>query len=161
MKTKQSRSHRGSEPWFKGLEVKRVLIGMGAFAFGAIVTLLWPTFFPDEPERVVVVYWTHDCPCAEAWMKSLRQAGYKVRDFEQFDLMNQRRVLKTPKSLRGCHLGSYLGYFLEGHVSPQVLIRLSQQRPVARGVGYIRDSENADDHLRLFSPEGRSLPWDE
>lgn len=49
-------------------EIKRILFGMFAFAIGAIITLLWPTLLPDDPERVVVVYAEHGCECSKPWI---------------------------------------------------------------------------------------------
>lgn len=139
-------------------EVKRIVWGAVIVAVVATITLLWPSFFSDRPEHVVVVYWTHHCACAEPWIKSLREAGYKVRDFEQYDLQNVRTTLHTP--MHGCHLGSYLGYFLEGHVPPSALKALEQRRPEASGLGFLRRSAATEDRLILFSKEGKGRPVD-
>ncbi len=151
---------REKKQYMTAREVRLILILMAGFAVGAVTTVVWPILFPQAPERVVEVYWTHECACAAPWIESLRKAGYIVRDFEQFELSSKRRALKMPTSLRGCHLAIYLGYFIEGHVFPEALAQLSEQRPNALGLAYVRKAVDAEDELLIFTAKEPPRRWD-
>lgn len=131
-------------------EIRRVAFGAAAFAIGAVITLLWPVIYPHRPERVVTIYWTHGCDCADQWIASLKAARYDVHDFEQDNLNSRRRQLRVPHILHGCHLASYLGYFIEGHVPPEALERLARERPAADGLAYIRLTKGGPEKLYLI-----------
>lgn len=140
-------------------ELKLVLWGAAAFALGAIGTILWPVAFPDDPEKTVKVYWTHDCECAALWMADLRAAGFEVRDFELESLTGQRARLGVPKSLHGCHTAQMLSYFVEGHVSAQALQRIANERPLALGFAYARPAAAENERLYAFPPQGEAIDW--
>jgi len=67
-------------------------------------------------------------------MTSLRDAGFVVRDFEQDELSRWQQQWHIPNHLRGCHPARFMGYFLEGHVTPQQLWKLAREKPTAIGV---------------------------
>lgn len=137
-----------------GRELKVVLGGGIAFAFGAVATILWPVAFPDDPEKTVRVYWTHDCDCVGHWMTELRAAGFAVRDFELESLSGVRARLDVPKALHGCHTGELLSYFVEGHVAPAELQRIVGERPLAKGFAYVRPSAAEHEQLYRFPMQG-------
>lgn len=152
------RSKQSAKGTARARELKWVLLIACGFSIGAIIALLWPILIPDRPERVVTVYWTHECACADPWITTLRNADFVVRDFEQETLRFRRAQLHVPRSLRSCHLGTYLGYFLEGHVPPEALRRLAAEHPVAQGVGFVRFSATEPEQLYLIS-SGRPIAW--
>lgn len=126
-----------------------------ALLMGAIAGIIagWDRLFPVAPEQLVTIYWTHDCRCAAPWIRSLEADGFRVRDFELETLGPIRRGLGTPKSLRGCHVAAFMGYFVEGHVRADTLRRLAQEHPGARGVVL------AGDAVRLFDHRGSPRTW--
>lgn len=81
-------------------------------------------------------------------------------------LRDIRNQLGTPKELKGCHVATYLTYFVEGHVAPIALRKLAVERPAARGIATapIVNSERAENPLLyeksvlLFDSEGNSHP---
>ena len=109
---------------------------MAAFLIAAItgVSAIWGELFPIPPEQVVKVYWTHSCRCVFSWMKELKADGFVVKSYEYDTLLFARHSMAMPSNLNGCHVGEYLGYFLEGHVAPSALHQLAKLRPDARGV---------------------------
>jgi len=117
-----------------GRELKIALAMAIPFGIAAAVVLNWQRLFPVPSEKLVEVVWTHECRCVHGWMQSLRDAGFVVRDFEQDDLSGWRRQWRIPSHIRGCHPARFMGYFIEGHVSPEQLRLLAKERPVALGV---------------------------
>ncbi|WP_083844668.1 DUF411 domain-containing protein [Hydrocarboniphaga effusa] len=84
--------------------------------------------------RQVTIYRTHGCRCAFTWARQLESQGYVVTMYEPETLKTIRGALKTPPSLRGCHVGRYMEYFVEGHVPAEALDLLARQHPAGLGV---------------------------
>lgn len=124
-------------PSRKGLPlVVKLWIAIALVASGvAGVLTQWPRWFPVAPERRIAIYRTHGCQCAFLWARQLEASGYVVTLYEPESLKTIRGALKTPPSLRGCHVGRYLEYFVEGHVSAEALGVLARQHPPGLGVG--------------------------
>ena len=120
-------------------------------------------------EQLVKVYRTHGCTCAFAWADALKAEGFVVRFVEYETLKHVRDSLHTPGSLRGCHVGAYLDYFLEGHVSPSALRELATQRP--RGLGlategsvtersvHVSIARDEKSRVLLVERDGRTRAW--
>jgi hypothetical protein len=141
-----------------------ITLPLGALA---VLIVLWPKIFPIAPEQLVEVAWTHRCRCAHNWIKSLQADGYTVLDYEVDDTSAVRQRWRVPDSIRGCHPASYLGYFLEGHISADTLHRLAREHPRAIGVqqvdttkpGEHGNSKVASSQLLLISSSGAATPW--
>ncbi len=148
-------------------ELKIALLVPIPFGIAAALTLSWPSLFPTAPERLVEVVWKHECGCANNWMKSLRAEGFVVHDFELDDTRSQRERWHVPDSIRGCHPASYLGYFLDGHISAGTLHRLAREHPQAIGVQQVDITKPDADgvpkvvssQVLLISSSGATIPW--
>lgn len=148
-------------------ELKAALwIALPAGAVAALI-VLWPSLFPVAPQQLVEVAWTHRCTCVHGWIRSLKAEGYTVRDFELDDTSALRQRWQMPNSIGGCHPASYLGYFLDGHVSADTLRRVARERPKAIGLQQV-DTIKADEDgvpkvvsskLLLISGSGTVTPW--
>lgn len=136
--------------------------------FGAVL-VSWEQLFPVPPERLVKIYRTHGCRCAFAWADSLKAEGFVVRLYEYETLQYVRGSLHTPANLRGCHVGAYLGYFLEGHVAPLALHQLAQQQPSALGLAtegsvddksvHVSIARDEKSRVLLVQRDGRAQTW--
>ena len=141
-------------------------IALPAGAVAALI-VLWPSLFPVAPQQLVEVAWTHRCTCVHGWIRSLKAEGYTVRDFELDDTSALRQRWQMPNSIRGCHPASYLGYFLDGHVSADTLRRVARERPQAIGLQQV-DTLKSDDRgnskvvssqVFLINSSGTATPW--
>ena len=153
-------------------EKKQLAVVFGVALLGAMVTAAVLTFdhlFGPPPEQVVTIHRTHGCTCAFVLANSLRAAGFEARVIEHQTLTTVRAALHTPANLRGCHVGAYLDYFVEGHVSPAALSALATQHP--RGLGLATEgSANVEaSHVSialeerspvvLIGLDGKAQPW--
>ena len=125
-------------------------------AIGAIV-VNWEYLFPVDAERLVTVYRIHGCRCALNLADDLKAEGFVVRGFEYETLQYVRHSLHTPASLHGCHVASYLDYFVEGHVSPATLRELAEQRPTGLGITTEASMLSKDAHLNIARDENSSV----
>ena len=156
-------------PFTKRPEVRYGLgIAAGFFLLTAILFLsnrsLWL-----PPERIVTIYRVHGCRCAFPWERELEREGFSVVMNEVESLQFIRDRLRTPKEARGCHVGEYLGYFVEGHVHPTALHELSRRRPAALGVmtevlarseaGHVDIAIEASSRVLLVDPNSRPSVW--
>jgi len=148
-------------------ELKTVLcIALPIGAVAALI-LLSPLLFPVDPERLVEVAWKHQCTCAAAWITSLRAEGFTVRDYEMEDTRMMRRKWRVPDSIQGCHPASYLGYFLDGHISADTLHRLARERPHAIGIQQVDTftpsgngtSKKISSQILQVDSSGAIKPW--
>lgn len=102
-----------------------------------------PILYPQKVE----LYRTHGCRCVFTWAKSLRKQGFRVRVYELGTLDNLRSRLHAPAKFNACHVGVYMGYFLEGHVSAAALNQLTKEGTAGIGLA----TENAVDNVRQVS----------
>jgi hypothetical protein len=151
---------------------KQLAVVFGVALLGAAATaavLSFEHLFGPPPEQLVTIHRTHGCNCAFTLVSSLRAAGFEVRVIEHQTLKTVRAALRTPANLRGCHVGAYLDYFLEGHVSPAALSVLATQRPHGLGLA-TESSANVDpSHVSialderspvvLIGLDGIAQPW--
>lgn len=145
------------------------LIAAGAILTGAIAVfvLIKESLFPVPKEQLVEVAWKHECSCAQGWMQSLRARGFTVNDYELDDTSTQRQRWHLPDSIQGCHPATYLGYFLDGHVSANALHQLARERPKAIGLQQVDTVESdasgtqrvISSQLLLISSSGAATPW--
>lgn len=151
---------------------KQLAVVFGIALLGATVTaavLSLEHLFGPPPERLVTIHRTHGCICAFTLADSLKAAGFEVRVIEHQTLKTVRTSLRTPANLRGCHVGAYLDYFLEGHVSPAALPALAMQRPAglglatesstSAGVSHVTIAVDEQSLVMLIGPNGDVQPW--
>lgn len=132
-----------------------VALGFALLA-GAMYLVERATFVSSD--KLVTVYRVHGCRCAFSWKRELEQQGFTVVFYEQQSLRSVRERLRTPPKWRGCHIGEYLGYFVEGHVSPASLKELERQRPLALGLAEENSISPATQHTDIASQtHGRVL----
>lgn len=122
----------------------------------------WDRLFGVGPAQLVEVYRTHGCRCVFGWKRALEDQGFVVRVREYETLRYVRRSLHTPENLHGCHVGSYEGYFIEGHVSPAALKQLLKEQPAALGVATQSATTMDAQHLNtVIDDGGRALLIDD
>ena len=76
------------------------------------------------------------CPCCNAWIGHVRDAGFPVtfdeRSIEALELY--KREMGVPEDLASCHTATVEVYVLEGHVPAADISRLLIERPEAAGL---------------------------
>ena len=163
-------ARRHSRPPRRPLAKQLLWLGGIALAGGiAVATLDTIDERARTSERVVTVHRLHGCTCVFSWIDSLEAAGFTVRVVEHGSLATIRSTMQTPTNLHGCHVGSYLNYFVEGHVIPEALRSLASQHPIALGVttatsvdaARIHTSVAEEEHsaVLLVEPSGLIVPW--
>ena len=83
-----------------------------------------------------VTYKSPTCGCCSGYVDYLKTEGVKVevrlRDDTALDQLKTK--LGVPPEARSCHVTTMAGYIIEGHVPPEALLRLLQQKPRVTGI---------------------------
>jgi hypothetical protein len=82
----------------------------------------------------VTVHKNESCGCCNLWVARLRDAGFhvEVHDEDNLDAVKQR--VGIPYGMGSCHTAEMQGYFIEGHVPVEDIMRLLRERPDAKGL---------------------------
>lgn len=153
---------------------RRIACIAGVAVFVTVLSIVvaltyWDGVQPVPANHLVKVYLQHGCVCAAPWMEELEANGFVVDKYDAGDMHLLRHKKHIPDHLQGCHLGEYLGYFLDGHIPAEGLHELARQRPDALGIGMasdvvvVNDSINTSpidkDALIIFDRVGHGTLW--
>lgn len=69
------------------------------------------------------------CGCCEIWADHLRSFGFKVESIEDYQILEFKADRNIPGPLMSCHTAVIDGYFVEGHVPANDILRLLKERP--------------------------------
>ena len=170
-RSRRSRLEQGKKPvpFTKRREVRYGLGIAAGFTLLTAILFLSNRSLWLAPERIVTIYRVHGCRCAFPWKRELEREGFAVVMNEVESLQFIRQRLRTPTEARGCHVGEYLGYFVEGHVHPTALDELSRRRPVALGLmtevptrsdaRHVDIASEAGSRVLLFDPNSKPSVW--
>lgn len=82
----------------------------------------------------VTVHKSPTCGCCTSWVEHLRKAGFPVQVVENEDVNPIKIEVGVPPGRGSCHTALVAGYFVEGHVPVDDILRLLKERPEARGL---------------------------
>jgi hypothetical protein len=86
----------------------------------------------EQPQ--LVVYKNASCGCCGLWVEHMRKAGFtaKVHDVDNMNPIKER--VGVPYSMGSCHTAEVGGYFVEGHIPAEQVLRLLKEKPKAKGL---------------------------
>lgn len=108
-----------------------VLGGISTFGFTAMMGATYAT-----PHPLIKVTKGRGCGCCSAWTNILEQQGFAVAEesVHPADLVKLKLDLGVPENLQSCHTATIEGYIVEGHVPPQDIKRILNEKPDALGI---------------------------
>lgn len=89
------------------------------------------------PLPVAVVYKDPGCGCCRAWVDRMKAAGFSVEihDLPSAAERDQiKRAHGVTEALEACHTAIVGGYVVEGHVPPELVIRMLNEHPKIAGI---------------------------
>lgn len=137
----------------------RRMVVLGLAAVG--VQAAWAEDLPE-----VVATKDPSCGCCEAWVKHLRDEGFRVQVVNA-PVNPVKARLGVPRELASCHTAQVGGYVIEGHVPASAIKRLLSEKPSATGLAVpgmpvgspgmeVEGVEPATYEVVLFGPGGRT-----
>lgn len=105
-----------------------VFAALAAFGLGfAAASLPGAQAVADTAE--VVVYKTPYCGCCKKWLAQLEATGLAVRAVDVDSTAPVQSEVGVPRGLRSCHTAKVGDYWVEGHVPPDLVVQLLQNKP--------------------------------
>jgi hypothetical protein len=87
-----------------------------------------------QEAKKMIVHKSPTCGCCGGWAARMREAGYAVEERIQTDMKAVKARLGVPEPMASCHSAEIDGYIVEGHVPPQAVAQLLEERPKVVGV---------------------------
>lgn len=88
----------------------------------------------SKPLRDMVVYKDPNCGCCAQWVKHVQKAGFTVTVRDTADMKTVKASFGVPAALESCHTARIGKYSIEGHVPADLIAKLIDEQPVARGL---------------------------
>ena len=82
----------------------------------------------------VKVYKDPNCGCCKEWVARMEQAGFKVETVDMPDLSAVKAKYGVSRDLEACHTAIVNGYTVEGHVPPDLIVKMINEKPAIRGL---------------------------
>jgi hypothetical protein len=77
----------------------------------------------------VVMHKNPGCGCCDLWAEHLRSYGFTVESIEDPRILEFKADRHIPGPLMSCHTAVVDGYFVEGHVPANDILRLLKEKP--------------------------------
>ena len=77
----------------------------------------------------VVMHKNPGCGCCDVWADHLRAFGFTVASTEDSRILEFKAAHGIPGPLMSCHTAVIGGYFVEGHVPANDILRLLKEKP--------------------------------
>ena len=82
-----------------------------------------------DHDHHIVMHKDPGCGCCDLWAEHLREHGFTVTSTEDPDILAFKAKQGVPRPLMSCHTGVIDGYFVEGHVPANDILRLLKEKP--------------------------------
>ncbi|MBL8960877.1 MAG: DUF411 domain-containing protein [Gemmatimonadetes bacterium] len=82
----------------------------------------------------VTVFKSPSCQCCGKWVERMREHGFALGEENMADVSPVKQKYGVPANLYSCHTGIAGGYSFEGHVPPDLVARVLQERPGFAGL---------------------------
>jgi hypothetical protein len=77
----------------------------------------------------VVMHKNPGCGCCDLWADHLRSHGFTVESIEDYEILEFKADRNIPGPLMSCHTAIIDGYFVEGHVPANDILKLLKDKP--------------------------------
>ena len=119
--------------------VAQILLAVGVFSFSAGMYAAEPANEASSAASVealpkVDVHKSPSCGCCGAWVEHLRKHGFEVTTHNVDNLGPIKERVGVPYGMGSCHTAEVGGYFVEGHVPAEEVLRLLKEKPRAKGL---------------------------
>ena len=82
----------------------------------------------------LVVYKSATCGCCKVWVEHMRKHGFATEVHDVDNLSPVKEKAGIPYGMGSCHTAHVGGYFVEGHVPAEQVLRLLKEKPTAKGL---------------------------
>ena len=93
-----------------------------------------PSASPAAALATVKVYKDPNCGCCKEWVARMEQAGFKVETVDMPDLSAVKAKYGITHDLEACHTAIVNNYVVEGHVPPDLIVKMLNEKPAIKGL---------------------------
>jgi hypothetical protein len=83
---------------------------------------------------LVTVHKTPTCGCCSKWVDHMKASGFQMNVIDLDNLNDIKTRVGIPPAMGSCHTAEVGGYFVEGHVPANDVLRLLKEKPDAKGI---------------------------
>jgi hypothetical protein len=97
-----------------------------------LTSIAWADDAADEATAEpghVIMHKNPGCACCDIWAEHLRSYGFTVESTEDPEILRFKADHRIPGPLMSCHTAVIDGYFVEGHVPANDILRLLREKP--------------------------------
>ncbi len=105
---------------------------------------------------LMTVHKHESCGCCGVWIEHMQQAGFNVLAKNVDDMGPIKQATGVPYAMGSCHTAEVDGYFIEGHVPAEDVLRLLRERPDAKGLALPGMPIGSPG---MEHPDGRAQPY--
>jgi hypothetical protein len=119
---------------FAMLSIAIVLAGCGPWELPSSTSFRPVTTVAAAEQPQLVVHKNASCGCCKVWVEHMRKHGFaaNVNDVDNLSPIKER--VGVPYGMGSCHTAEVGGYFIEGHVPAEQVLRLLKEKPKAKGL---------------------------
>ena len=90
----------------------------------------------DASANKVTVYKSPACGCCKGWVEHMKTSGFTVdaHDVDDAKLTETKNTFGVPEALRSCHVALSGAYVFEGHVPPELVKKVLDEKPKIVGL---------------------------
>ena len=77
----------------------------------------------------IVMHKNPGCGCCDQWAEHIQSFGFTLETIEDPKILKFKAKRNIPGPLMSCHTAMVDGYFVEGHVPAQDILRLLKEKP--------------------------------
>ncbi len=77
----------------------------------------------------LVMHKNPGCGCCDLWAEHLRSYGFTVESMDDPEILGFKVDRNIPRPLMSCHTAVIDGYFVEGHVPANDILKLLKEKP--------------------------------
>ena len=97
-----------------------------------LISIAWADDASDDGadhSMHVVMHKNPGCACCDVWAEHLQSFGFTVDSTEDPNILELKARHGIPGPLMSCHTAVIDGYFVEGHVPANDILRLLKEKP--------------------------------
>ncbi len=83
----------------------------------------------SDKQTQVIMHKNPGCGCCDNWADHMRSYGFSVTTIEDPKIFEFKEERAIPVPLMSCHTAIVDGYFVEGHVPANDILRLLKEKP--------------------------------
>jgi hypothetical protein len=113
---------------------RRAWIGLAGGGVVGAALGAWLIAPRSASAMTITTYKSPTCGCCQKWIDILRADGFDVQVEDMPDVTPVKAQHAIPPRLWSCHTSVIEGYAVEGHVPPDLIRRMVQERPAFAGI---------------------------